>query len=200
MEIKNKYLTYLILLSLGFSSCQSAKELHYFKSEGNYYRLKINEYSFASKSRYLSGFFSDRALELYFSEMSQPDSCNTVQWIQNSQDDAKNNLVMILSTNSNSISEQIGGFASNEQTLETIARLANKDKIEKSNAISGQLQEAKELENKIRKLATNYLDSLDKSDDPEGNLKNFVTSLEAICDGKLNLKQLSNLKSNLKIQ
>jgi hypothetical protein len=57
----------IISVTIVLISCQSAKELHYFKTGGNYYRLMIDEKSFASKARYLSGYFDEKAVDKYFS-------------------------------------------------------------------------------------------------------------------------------------
>ena len=121
-----------------FVSCQGGYEIHYFKSGENYYRLRINESSFASKSRYMGGFYDDKAVDRYFGEMSQPVEKDTtkakdVQFIvPNVSDhtsdqlriDSSKKLVLILSTNSNAISEQIGAFAENDRILEAILRLS----------------------------------------------------------------------------
>ncbi|MBL7922249.1 MAG: hypothetical protein JNJ40_18180 [Bacteroidia bacterium] len=174
------------------TSCQSAKELHYFKSGDNYYRLRINSYSIASRSRYISGYFDEHAVEKYFSEMGQPDSAQTVNWANHSPN-AK--LIMILSSNSNSISEQIGNFANNEEILEVIARLANKEKIDKAIDVSNQIDEIDLLKDKIKTTAAMYLDSLSKSPNPKSDLKDFLLTLEIRTDGKLSVRNLELAKT-----
>lgn len=125
----------LILL---LTSCQSAKELHYFKEGNNYYRLRIKEKAWLSSSRYLSGYFEEASVDRYFGELRRPDSTKLVTVIEpsdgentNPRDKNNSKLVLILSTNSEAIAEQISALSKNEETLELIARLANKDIIEK---------------------------------------------------------------------
>ena len=65
---------YLIILIISICSCQSAKELHYFKQGDNYYRIKINECAFLSSSRYQSGYYDEAALDQYFGEIRRPDT------------------------------------------------------------------------------------------------------------------------------
>ncbi|MBL7739586.1 MAG: hypothetical protein JNK14_10220 [Chitinophagaceae bacterium] len=170
------------------SGCQSARELHYFKSDGNYYRLKINEKSFASKARYLSGYFDERAVDKYFSEMSQPDSAKVVQWLTNHGENVK--LVMILSTNSNSISEQIGNLANNEDLLETVARLANKDKIAQSNIANSEIDNYKSMAGNIAAACTTYFATATVTD-IKTNISDFLSHLKGNARGKLQLENLN---------
>ena len=123
-----------ILLSL-LISCQSGKELHYFKQGDNYFRIKIKEYAFLSSSRYQSGYFDELSLDRYFGEIKRPDT--TGSFIKYSIDKDGNlkaappnsKLIMVLSTTAKALTDQIGAFAENDQALEIIARLANKDAI-----------------------------------------------------------------------
>jgi hypothetical protein len=186
----------LMLLILLLNSCQSSRELHYFKSGENYYRLNIKAKSFASKSRYISGYFDDKAVEKYFSELNQPDSANTVKWSSAPNNNSK--LVMILSSNSNSISEQIGSFASNEETLELIARMANIDKITKVKETENKIAEIDSLDKDIKDLAEGYLSNISKSKNPENDLKDFLIALQTITKGKLNLNNIELAKYKLK--
>lgn len=181
-----------ICAGLIMTSCQSAKELHYFKSGDNYYRLRINSHSIASRSRYISGYFDEQAVEKYFSEMGQPDSAKVINWA-NHNPNAK--LIMILSSNSNSISEQIGNFANNEEILEVIARLANKEKIDKAIDVSNQIDDIDLLKEKIKATAAMYLDSLSKSPNPKSDLKDFLLTLQIRTQGKLSVQNLELAKT-----
>jgi hypothetical protein len=185
----------LALFVCAIFGCQSAKELHYFKSGGNYYRLRINESSFASKSRYLSGYFDEKAVDKYFSEMSQPDSGSFTEWVSGTKG---SQLVMILSTNSNSIAEQIGNLASNEALLENIAILANKDKIEQGKANANELKELKQTGESILTAGNAYFPAAD-SNNIKRNVMDFLDNLRLKVKGKITLNNIDSAVSKYKI-
>ncbi len=177
----------IISVSIVLISCQSAKELHYFKTGGNYYRLMIDEKSFASKARYLSGYFDEKAVDKYFSEMSQPDSGKFVEWV--SSQGRGSQLVMILSTNSTSVAEQIGQLASNEELLENIALLANKDKITQSKTTAYELSEIRKMNEDVLKAGDAYLDTATTTTIRQ-NVRDFLDNLRINTGGKLVLPSL----------
>jgi hypothetical protein len=185
----------LLLSTLIMSGCQSAKELHYFKSGENYYRLRINESSFASKARYLSGYFDEKAVEKYFSEMSQPDSGKFVEWV--SSQGRGSQLVMILSTNSTSIAEQIGQLASNEELLENVAMLANKDKITQSKVSANEMSELIKLKENIITAGDAYFPSAD-TNNIKNNIKDFLDNMRLNGKGKLSIQTLEQTASKFK--
>ena len=185
---------FLILLVL-INSCQSARELHYFKSGDNYYRLQINEKSIASKSRYLSGYFDEAAVDKYFSEMGQPDSAKVVEWISNQNKNAQ--LVMILSTNSNSVAEQIGNLASNEELLETIAMMANKDKLSQGKLSASEMGDLKKMTGDISSAASSYFDNATTST-LKTSIKDFLNNLNLNAKGKLKLENLDSALAKYK--
>lgn len=148
----NKNLIKLIalLLLLSLSSCSSFSEVHYFKdkvgiidntskkSVSNYYRVKIKGYSFLSSSRYVSGYFNQDAVNLYFNEISQPVNgklfTNTSVTNENG-----NELVLIFSTNAKAISDQIGNISKNQTILNSMAQLSQKEKIVEAEKIKNEL-------------------------------------------------------------
>lgn len=124
-----KYLVVILLLIL--ASCSTVYEKHYFKEQDNYYRLRIKATSFASKSRYISGYYSEYALNNYFGDLSKNDTIRLVNLYNNqNQSDGNNKLVMIMSTNSNAITGQINAAAESDEMLSLVARMGNKDKLE----------------------------------------------------------------------
>ncbi len=180
-----------IVLCTVLTGCQTANELHYFRQGANYYRLKIKEHSFASRSRYLSGYFDEHAVEKYFSETGQPDSARISKWQPvNGQ---QGSLVMILSTNSNSISEQIGGIAGNEDLLETVARLSHKDKIEKANELASGIDDLKGIASSIIQAGDIYVNKVTVSN-VKSTLNDLVLSIEALTGSKLQITNLNEAK------
>ncbi len=116
-----------------FFSCQSSKELHFIKQYDNYYRLKINQHAFLTSSRYMSGKYDENSVDYFFGEIGRPDSSKIVKketfLINQSGNEIPldKTLMFILSTNSEEVADQIGNFASNEETLQLIARLSNRE-------------------------------------------------------------------------
>ncbi|AYL96573.1 hypothetical protein [Mucilaginibacter celer] len=186
----------LLLLSamlpvLSLMGCQVGREIHYFKQGQNYYRITIHENSIASKSRYLSGFYDETALNKYFGEMSQPiekiDSSQNVSFL-NSQNgeglqiDSNKKFVMILSTNSNVVSEQIGAFAENEQVLESIARLSNKNKIEESNKFAADITTIYSRNKAVANLGDQFINTLPNAADTTKVKMNLAVFLQYLKD------------------
>jgi len=183
-----------------FVSCQVAHEIHFFKSGKNYYRIIINESSFASKARYMSGFYDEAAVDRYFSEMSQPiekDStkASDVAFINpvasaSSQDkvklDSNKQFVMILSSNSNAISEQIGAFAENDQILNSIASLSNKGKIDENNNYLNDISNSYTRNKAVIDLGDQFINSLNNTDDVTKVKNNMSIFLQFIKDQKIN--------------
>ncbi len=185
-----KQQTLLVILFILLSGCQAVKEVHYFKSGENYYRLNVKSRAFASKSRYIAGYFDESAVNNYFSELSQSDSIcfihksSTVNGKTESQSLENNDnreLVMILSTNSDVVSEQIGNLAQNEQTLEVLARLANKEKIQENKMLNIELTEVIDKNKAIVETGKTYINSLPDNDTVSAQLLlNYLNYISAI--------------------
>lgn len=183
-----------LIITVSLTSCQIGHEVHYFKSGKNYYRIKINESSFASKARYMSGFYDEKALDKYFSEMSQPKESDStkasaVSFLNPSSDgtdqlriDSNKKFVMILSSNSNAVSEQIGAFAENEQILESIARLSNKDKVEQSLKFAADIDKSKKRNVSVIGLGDQFITNLPDSASATTVKNNFASFLQFLKD------------------
>ena len=154
-------------------SCQSGRELHYFKEGPNYYRLKIKEYAFLSSSRYVSGYFDEVAVDKYFGEIYRADSLTFISEPSKAKTDStyesalkkekSSKLVMILSTNSDVVAEQIGSLAKNEETLELMARLANKDIIAENQNLNIQKEAMLGKNASLMVAANTFINTIDTS-------------------------------------
>ncbi|WP_298157113.1 hypothetical protein [Flavobacterium sp.] len=144
---------YIIFYCLGlaflFNSCSSFKETHYFKDTlepvANYYKVEVRGYSFLSSSRYVSGYYDRTSIQEYFGELGQPEKARFVPATTNPADQNKE-LVLLLSSNSDAIANGFSNIVKNKTTMNSVALLANKDKIEQSAAIKA---ERSEVDNKI---------------------------------------------------
>jgi hypothetical protein len=168
----SKNLTQLIvlLLTISLSSCTTFRETHYFKDSlepiANYYKVDINGYSFWSSSRYVSGYYDRNAIQEYFGEIEQPAKARFVPVGTNSTIDPNKELVLLLSSNSDAIANGFSNLVKNKTTINSIALLANKQKIDDAAKIKSNLSS---IENKITlfkmRTAANLLtDATDLSD------------------------------------
>ena len=118
-------------------------EKHYFKSVNaqgtpiNYYRLNVQGKTFLASSRYLSGYFDEAALDSYFSEITQPGKALFSETVISEKGNVKplsdnlkgKKLILLLSSNSDAIAEQIGQFANNQEIMSDLTRLIYRDRI-----------------------------------------------------------------------
>lgn len=128
------------------------KETHFFQSidqatnrPTNYYRLKVSGYGAMSSTRFVSGYYDERAVDLFFNEVKvapTADGANGTQtiFVDNQKSPGSTDIikpldpttqhgafVMILSTNASSVSRTIGQFAENQVVADAITNLANRD-------------------------------------------------------------------------
>ena len=135
-----------LLLSLLTGCMSSLSESHFFKSEDaygnpvNYYRLKVSGKNFLSSTRYLSGYFDETAVDAYFNQFSQPDKGLFDGTIKTGGTDVKplenalsgRKLVLLLSSNSDAIAQQIGQFANNQAVMADLTRLIYRDHVKEA--------------------------------------------------------------------
>ncbi|WP_284653279.1 hypothetical protein [Flavobacterium terrisoli] len=160
--MKTKTIIGILLIAMGvLSSCSSFNEVHYFKDKvgskpgevtkvSNYYRVKICGYSFLSSSRYVSGYFNQDAINLYFNEFTQPENgalgqtrtTDNVKSLVTNEDG--NELVLVFSTNAKAISSQIGNIAKNQVILNSAAQLTQKDKLMEAAKLKYQIKDIKQ--------------------------------------------------------
>jgi hypothetical protein len=179
--------TFTILLSLAMASggCTSRfSEMHYFKysepgkddAPANYFRLTVSGSTWFASARYVSGYFDEDAVNMYFSEFSQPAKGAIFQEKQASSADTASkasttkpldkslegkSLVMILSSNSDEIATQIGAFAENERTARAIGRLINREKLLGARSSNEALRSQKIEGKKLVDLGEAYISKLD---------------------------------------
>lgn len=188
-------ITWLVLIPN--LSCSSFNEVHYFKDKvekkqgsfsnlpPNYYKVEIKGYSFLSSSRYVSGYFDQNAINLYFNEFSQPKdgkllgndssgSCIT--------DEKGNELVLILSTNAKAVTDQIGNISKNQTILNSLSQISQKEQIQEAEDVKLQIKFT-EMEIENLKLNTDlYLIGL--SNKTPADQKRSINQLTQILNAK----------------
>lgn len=193
--------TILVVLSLvTLVSCSSFSEEHYFKDRvtsstngdvnivPNYYKVKICGYSFLSSSRYVSGYFDQNAINLYFNEIVQPENAklfNTKTDSDNNQclitNESGNELVVVLSSNAKAVTEYIGSIAKNQNILNSIAQITQKERIEEANAIKSEISQiTNETQNFILKtdLYLNDLSTRTKDKEKIQAINDYLSSIK----------------------
>lgn len=125
-------------------------EKHYFATyardstePANFFRLSIHGEAGYSSARYVSGYYDERAVDLFFSEMRTGDSKKSANLFPSSLTEPVTDekirplspgaghgaFVMILSTNADSVVNTIGSFAESEVVAQSITNLLNADEI-----------------------------------------------------------------------
>jgi hypothetical protein len=131
-------------------------ETHYFQSVKvdpiskaetvtNFYRLKVSGIAAFSGARYVSGYYDERAVDLFFNEMKLGKTDETKSFSLFSDDlkdpggdekikplspsDQTGAFVMVLSTNASAVTNTIGQFSENQIAAEAITNLVNRESI-----------------------------------------------------------------------
>jgi hypothetical protein len=126
----------------------SFSEHHFFKSEDaygnpiNYYKLSVSGKNFLSSTRYLSGYFDEKAVDAYFDQITQPEKGLFTGSVKAAGDNVKpladvlkdRKLVLLLSSNSDAIAQQIGQFANNQAVMGDLTRLIHRDQVKEAHS------------------------------------------------------------------
>lgn len=144
----------IVLLSgmLALAGCATTvAENHYFaafkdKPDGNrepvqFYRLSVDGNSQFTNTRYLTGYFDERAVSLFFNEIKAPANQKLFDdtmvlpgsggtKITPLSPTAENGaFVLIMSTNADAIANTIGSFAESQVVADSLTRLLNRDRF-----------------------------------------------------------------------
>lgn len=178
-------LFYLAFAAIVIQSCSSFRETHYFKDSlepvANYYKVEVKGYSLLSSSRYVSGYYDRNAIQEYFGEIAQPEKGRFVPVTATGTTDQNKELVLLLSSNSDAIANGFSNLVKNKTTINSIALLANKGKIEQAASVKS---EKSALDNKIALLKMR-IDS------------NLLTDVTGLTDAEIKKRYLQFVKSEL---
>lgn len=170
-----------LLLSI---SCSTINEVHYFKDKitersdaptktvANYYKVQITGCSFLSSSRYVSGYFDQNAINLYFNEFTQPENGQLFGTSPQGgfTNETGNELVLILSTNAKAISDQIGNISKNQVILNSAASLVQDEKIKEAQELKINLSTLNADTNNFIFQSDNYLNGISTKTEAEKEL------------------------------
>ena len=141
--------SFVVLGTIVASGCgTSFRENHYFSSASddptrerktNYFRVTVDGWAAFSAARYVSGYYDERAVDLFFNEVKTIDGTPIIpplfqgpfadDGIRPLSQDKAGALVMILSTNADTVAAAIGNFAEGQAAAAAISNLVNQDEI-----------------------------------------------------------------------
>jgi hypothetical protein len=155
MPDKFRFALLLAMPALLLEGCATSfSENHYFRLRSddgsvttNYFRVRISGSAQMSSARYVSGYYDERAVDLFFDEIkSGSANCTTcipsifdggeielgsnggkIEPLAPSPENGA--LLMIFSTNAKVVANAIGEFAESQVTADAITNLANRDKV-----------------------------------------------------------------------
>jgi hypothetical protein len=176
------------------------EEDHYFQQQNaagdatNYFHLRVSGYGAMSSARYVSGYYDERAVDLFFNELKveQTSQTTNTQLFKDAQTDPGSSeiikpldpgvhgaFVMILSTNASSVARTIGQFAENQIVADAITNLMNRDALlSKSERIRSTTNSANATATEIARLM-GFVNS-DAPIDREANEKALLRVLSTI--------------------
>ena len=155
-DVKCNMLLAVVLAVVTVSCTSSFRETHFFKSQSepggipNFFRLTVKGETWFSSSRYISGYFDEDIVNQYFNEIGQPAKGQLIPVGQSKEiksGDGKGNespqisskpteglknpaLVLLLSSNSDDIANQIGALAQSQEFTSSLARLIASPRFE----------------------------------------------------------------------
>ena len=147
----------LLVLPLLFAACASFHEVHYFQSRDpggnavNFFRVRVDGRGGLTNLRYVSGFYDERAVDLYFNEVKPPTSGanadiqplfvnnqinpGTTDVLKPLDPDASHGaLLMVFSSNPNAITDVIGQFAESQQVADALTNLVSRNEVKQLRA------------------------------------------------------------------
>jgi hypothetical protein len=190
------------------SGCVTAfEENHYFQSINeesgqvtNYYRLRVDGYAYFSSARYVSGYYDERAVDMFFNEMkiaaTPPGTSDTGSIFDDdlsnpgteekikplSPDDTHGAFLMVLSTNASSVTNTIGQFAESQIVADAVTNLANRELLEGDRANNERAaRHANATSEEIRKLLELVPGA--SAPDKEDTIRSLIRVLNAIALG-----------------
>lgn len=159
-DILGRVLVVWVFVGLGSGCIARVSESHYFASVGkrgdrpvNFFRIQVEADGGFSAARYISGYYDERAVDLYFNELKSTrpggttetlirpiissdtlpatgtESGATAKIVALNPGADNGAFVMIFSTNANSVANAIGNFAESEAVADAITNLVNRDLI-----------------------------------------------------------------------
>ena len=149
----------------------------------NFYRLRVKGGAYFSSARYVSGYYDERAVDIFFNEiklkptgagdsgtlfsenMKDPGSQEVIKPL--SPNDQHGAFVMVLSTNASAVTNAIGQFAENQVVADAVTNLANQDVIRQLRGAEPAPQFEKEQAKALSTQIDNLFDLVPEGQNPD---------------------------------
>ena len=139
----------LLAVLLAVSGCTSFSQVYHFQSAAsgsdlpNFFRVKVEGDAQTAKARFLAGFYDERAVDLYFSEIKSngselrklfsndlkaPGEDTVIKPL--TPDQGRGTFVMIFSTNPKAVADTIGNFAESQVVADALTNLINRREVD----------------------------------------------------------------------
>jgi hypothetical protein len=149
MNLPSSRLLPLPLLMVMLGGCTSFSQTYHFQSGGaggdlpNFFRVKVEGDAQTAKTRFLAGFYDERAVDLYFNEVKStsngelrklfdtqtaPGESTPIKPLTPEQ--GRGTFVMIFSTNPKAVADTIGNFAESQVVADALTNIFNKREVE----------------------------------------------------------------------
>jgi hypothetical protein len=145
-----------LALSTGLVGCTSFSQVYHFQSQPsapgsapNYFRVRVTGDAQTAKTRYVAGFYDERAVDLYFNETRSGNGEIRPIFVDSQKlpgeqgnvkpltpDNAKGTFVMIFSTNPKAVADTIGAFAESQAVTEAFTNIVNRRDVEAARLVS----------------------------------------------------------------
>lgn len=143
----------VVVLAILLTGCAATvRENHFFAAYRNsagagrepvqFYRVSVDGNSYFSSTRYLTGYFDERAVSLFFNEIKgTPIASNTRKLFSDEMVAAETKLapltpttgngafVLIMSSNVDAVANTIGSFAESQVVADALTQVLNRDRV-----------------------------------------------------------------------
>jgi len=206
---------FALVLEVATAGCVSSfRETHFFKYESqrdgisNYFRVEVSGSTMFCSARYISGYFEEDIVNQYFNEIGQPDKGRVLPLGQSATSEQTNSsdgkgdvtpatsskppqqlknsaLVLLLSSNSDDIANQLGALAQSEEFTASLARLVASSRFEAADEAESRLHNDQARGRVLAALGDHLVTGLPDRPKPEEveevktRLREFVNQLLA---------------------
>ena len=208
-----------LVFGLALQGCTvSHKEIRHLKSSGdspNYFRVEVKTNALMTKSTYSSGFYDERALDIFLNEQSTSTDNSVSEVTTTEVADAEPNekskksaniqtvnsqgvYAYIFSTNADAIASTIGAFAENQVVADHIVALLNRGKLERMAEEDLRIEMGLSQSSSVRAELEALVNAIpdDQSAAPNGTvLSSYYNLLNAIARALGSNKRFDSLES-----
>ena len=136
------------------SGCTTFHQTYHFQSTAgdgtvNFFRVRVDGDAQTAKTRYLAGFYDERAVDLFFNELKSTDKDLRPIFVTGQKapgedtaikpltpDKGRGTFVMIFSTNPKAVADTIGAFAESQVVSDALSNLVNRREVQAARVLT----------------------------------------------------------------